>query len=1123
MVGQKLAAQSTYGTIAGVVTDASGAVISGAKVEVLNQGTGAGRSVITDAEGNYRFLNLDPGSYSITVSAQNFTTKKNNDVALLARESVRSDFQLEVSGGSEQVAVVAGQEVISEVPTRSTSHSGDEINSLALNFRATANPSPIAVANLAPGVQSDSSGNITFSGQLPTATSFSLDGISTQLPRIGGPTKDLFPSVEGISEFRVNTAANSAEYSQVTDLTVVTRSGTNDFHGGAFWYFQRKSFDSKDQISGIIPSGDADTFGTSIGGPILKNRTFFFFDYEGVRLNSNTLISTNTAPAQWRTGDFSQAGATIIDPTTGQPFQGNIIPSNRINPVSAKILPLFFPNPTNSESQLSTFNLVQSFPGTYTSDGFDGRIDHSFSPNHRVWGRVTQKTIPSVGTDAALGAGGSGDTSYNPLMGPFTTSSDLTNIGGSYNWIIRQNLINEFRAGYSRANFNFSYPQAKQGDSIVSSLGITGLPGSPKNGLGGTPVFYIGDILGGATNPYGHPRVNQNGVLEIGDNLSWVLGRHNLKFGAEFRRLNYLDNITFNLGDEYGDYEFFGNFTSGAGTPNAVPTNADVHGLADFLLGYVSDAQQAQNGPNGKPYGYHYGGYAQDEWRVLPNFTVNYGLRYEINTPFDDQTNQLGNFDRKYPGGRLVVQGQEGLALINPLWKIAVGNTPFVTNSAVGLPRTLRYTYKENIQPRLGLAWKPSHDENTVVRASAGIYSVPVLGAVLYSLLGVDTSYYADYPSTAAQPRTFPNVFAGAGTIGAHPGYRRANQYDLKDPRVIQWNFSIDHNIGFNTLARASYTGSHTYNLIYSPDLNQVAPNTVGYAGLTATDAQRQQNLRYPNFREVLTRDNGPSDKYEALTLELNRRFASDLTFQTNYTWAHNDTNALGVAPSSAIPLGGQGDNGDNVNNYYDIKNDTGNAIYTRRHRFVNTLVYNLPFGRNKKYFGGVSRAADLFVGGWSVTGVTLLQTGPWLTPYFPAGLSDPSGTFPSSRSVKQQRPDCVAGKSGYLSNPTTATYFDVSAFSVPAADIGRFGNCGVGILQGPGTATFSMSAGKTFHVTERIGLRYEAQFANLFNILNKDVPNTNVASSSFGTISQSQLVEQAGPRTIQMMLRLQF
>jgi hypothetical protein len=560
--------------------------------------------VVTDAEGNYGFLNLDPGVYSITVSAPNFTTKKNKDVALLARETVHSDFQLEVSGGTEQVAVVAGQEVISEVPTRSTSHSGDEINSLALNFRATSHPSPLAVAPLSPGVQEDGSGNYTFSGQLPTATSFSLDGISTQLPRYGGPTADLLPSVEGIAELRVNTAANSAEYSQVTDVTAISRSGTNDFHGGAFWYFQRKSFDSKDQISGIIPNGDADTFGTSIGGPILiphvyngKDRTFFYFDYEGVRLNSNSLISTNTPPAQWRTGDFSQAGATIIDPTTGQPFPGNVIPANRINPASAKILPLFFPNPTNSEASLSAFNLVQPVPGTYTSDGFDGRLDHSFTPNHRVWGRVTQKTIPVLGTDAALGAGGSGDSSYNPLMGSFTTGSDLTNIGGSYNWIIRQNLINEFRAGYSRANFNFSYPQAKQGDSIISNLGITGLPGPPKNGLGGVPVFYIGDILGGATNPYGHPRDNKNGVLEIGDNLSWVVGRHSLKFGGEFRRLNYQDNITFELGDEYGDYQFFGAFTSGVGTPNAVKTNADVHGFADFLLGYVSDAQQAANGP----------------------------------------------------------------------------------------------------------------------------------------------------------------------------------------------------------------------------------------------------------------------------------------------------------------------------------------------------------------------------------------------------------------------------------------------------------------------------------------------------------------------------------------------
>src|SRR5262249_20780892 len=217
--------------------------------------------------------------------------------------------------------------------------------------------------------------------------------------------------------------------------------------------------------------------------------------------------------------------------------------------------------------------------------------------------------------------------------------------------------------------------------------------------------------------------------------------------------------------------------------------------FSDFMLGFVADAQQAQNGPDGKPYGYHYGGYVQDEWRLRPNFTAYYGLRYEINTPFNDETHQLGNFDRNYPRGRLVGQGQQGLSLINPLWRQAVGNTPFVTNDQVGLPIGLRNTYTHNIQPRLGFAWNPGAIHNTVVRASAGIYSVPVLGAVLYSLLGVDTSYYADYPSTATNPRIFPNIFSGSSTVAPHPGYRRANQYALKDPRVIQWNFSIDHSL----------------------------------------------------------------------------------------------------------------------------------------------------------------------------------------------------------------------------------------------------------------------------------------------------------------------------------------
>ncbi len=1094
-------AQSTFGTIAGVVTDPSGAVISNAKVEVTNQNTSVVRTVNTNSEGFYEFLSLDPGTYTIAAGAEGFARAEAKDRPLLARELVTVNLQLPVAGAAATTVEVTAP-IVSEQLTLSDSKSGDVINSLALNFRATASPSPIVVAELAPSVQFDNGGNMTIGGQLPTATSFTLDGVSTQNVRYGGPNRDLFPSVEGIAEFKVNMAGNNAEFSQPSDLTVISRSGTNAFHGGGFWYFQRKDLNSADQISGVVPLGDANTFGGSIGGPILKDKTFFYFDYEGVRLDSDTSINTNTIPTQWRTGNFAGSGTTILDPTTGAPFPGNQVPASRINATSAKLIPEFFPTPTNSEAALTVPNFVTAFPGTYTSDAYDGRLDQNIGANHRISGRVTQKTIPSVGTDAALGAGGAGDTTYNPLMGPFSTDSDLTNIAASYSWIIRPNLINDLRFGYTRANYTFSYPQAKDGDSIVANAGIEGLPGPPKNGLGGVPVFYIGDILGGQTNPFGHPRVNKNTVTEIGDNLSWIKGQHSVKFGLEFRRFSYQDNITFNLGDEYGDYFFNGN---------------DATGFSHMLLGNIDDAEEAQNGPDGKPFGYHYGGFVQDEFRMRPNLTLTLGLRYEVNTPYDDATHQLGNFVRTYPGGELVIQNNE--APLNPAWLKAIGNTPIVTAASLGLPNTLRYTYWANIQPRVGVAWSPGNSGKTSIRSSFGIYSVPVMGAVLYSLLGIDTSTYEDFGAT-----TFPDAFpTGAGAAPAHPGYRRSNQFNLKDPKVAQWNFSIDHDLGWNTVARASYTGSHTYNLIYSPDLNQLAPNTLGYAALTATPALREKNLKYPNFREVLTRDNGTSAKYEALTVELNHRWRNDLQFANNYTWAKNNSNALGVAPNSAIPTGGQGDNGENVNNYYNINADYGNAYYTRRSRFVSTLVYDLPFGRGKKFLGGASRGEDLLVGGWHVTGITLAQSGPFETPYFPSSLSDPSGTFPLSRSVKQQRPDCMAGETGYLSNPTTADYFNAAAFSIPGNDIGRFGDCGVGILQGPGTVTFSMSAGKSFHLTERFAVRYEAQFANLFNILNKADPNMNVSSSSFGQITSSQLAEQAGPRSIQMMLRVVF
>jgi hypothetical protein len=613
-------AQSTYGRITGTVTDAGGAVVSKAQVQVTNQSTGLTRTVITDDLGDFSIVNLDAGTYTLTVSAAGMVATTRKDLPLLAREEVKADFQLQVSGVTQQVEVHANAPVVDQSLTISDSKSGDDINSLALNFRATNNTSPIVVANLAPGVQPDPSGNISVAGGLPNSTSFSIDGISSQQVRFGGPNVDMFPSVESIAEFKVNTAANNAEFSQPTDLTVITKSGGNDYHGTGFWFFQRGALDARGPFATVKPSVQADDFGGSIGGPFTipkvynaKNKTFFFFTYEGTRRPQEFLLNEFVPPAAWRTGNLSSVKETINNPLTGQPFPNNQIP---VNPVSAKILATYFANPTTNSTSLASPNFNTNFPGNYTLNDYDGRIDHNFNDNQKVYFRISNKEIVSSGTD--------GTGAYNTQLGTDNIDTTLLNLSGSHNWIIKSNLVNEFRAGYTSAEYKFNdYPLAAQGEQLVQGEGITGLPGSPKNGLGGVSNFGIAGFLGEASSP-GHPRDIKNHTFELSDDINWLKGAHSFKFGGEFMRFDYEDQITFLIGDEFGDFTFDGSVTGGTDP---------AHAFADFLLGYPAQASFAQNGPDGKPYGYHYGGFAQDQWKLRRNLTLSYGIRYEVNTP----------------------------------------------------------------------------------------------------------------------------------------------------------------------------------------------------------------------------------------------------------------------------------------------------------------------------------------------------------------------------------------------------------------------------------------------------------------------------------------------------------
>src|SRR5262245_2065146 len=375
MVEVSLVGQSTLGTLTGVVTDPSGAVLPNLSVTVRNTQTDQRRNATTESDGTFQFVNLDAGTYEIAVIQPGFSNHKQT-VDLLARQTVRTNVRLSVAGVAEAVEVRDSQPVIeTDRATLDSSKSGDDINRLALNFRATNNTSPIVVATLSQGVQQDRSGQISVAGLLPFMTSFSIDGISTQRTRGGGASRELFPSVESISEFKVSSASSNAEFMQATDITTTSKSGTNQWHGTGFWFFQDGSLNSVDRFAPRDSSGTpikpdirANSFGGSAGGPVIKNRTFVFGTYEGVRRPNEITLSQIVPPDAFRTGDLSSVTKQLINPMTGQAFPNNQIP---VNPASARILgELYEKQNQGTGAAINKPNYIVNFPGDFKVNGF---------------------------------------------------------------------------------------------------------------------------------------------------------------------------------------------------------------------------------------------------------------------------------------------------------------------------------------------------------------------------------------------------------------------------------------------------------------------------------------------------------------------------------------------------------------------------------------------------------------------------------------------------------------------------------------------------------------------------------------------------------------------------------
>ncbi len=1097
--------QSTYASLLGTVHDPSGAVIKDCMVVVENTRTSAGRTTMTDENGDYSLPNLEPSAYSVTMKAPGFQTAAYS-IQLDARQTARIDGQMVVGTQTQSVNVTAeSAEVINtDVSNITATKSGRELIDLpvAIATRSSGSTSPMSTLTTQPGVQTDASGNISVAGTKPTMLQMSIDGISSMGPRSSGPLTELFPSFNAIAEIRVSEVNNTAEFGGVSDITTISKSGSNNFHGGAFENLQNTVMNARNPFNAVKPTIKLNDFGAFGGGRIWRDKTFFFASYEGLRLPKQTTLVESVPSLALRSGNLSVYSKPVYMPGTGIPYPNNQIPLNQISPVALNALKYLFPLPNAGAPNSISNNFSENLPTPISSDQADLRIDQNINSKQSAFVRGTYK-IRSV----SVAPGSSSAATGSALLGPFSLPEIDFGFTAAHNYLISASLVNEARVGFNGNHTRTSF--AANPGQFVSEIGLTGLPSLPPGNA--VPNFNIAGFqaTGGTASSTG-----RNGTFQILDNVTWTRHEHTVKVGIDYRYLTgHSDSVYANY--RLGQYNFNGAVTGGIGAANAYIGNP----FAAFLLG-IPDKTFLDSLVQDQLDGYDpaYAFYAQDDWKVSPRLTINYGLRYELHPKFYDHDLNISNF---LPDYQTIVNGQSVLGavvipngsqkILSPLFAASIGATPIFTASQVGLPQNLHNTNKTDFGPRIGFAWRATADGKTVIRGGYGRFIEIPLGSILgggYAIHSANQGFYNQAIVNGQPALTFPDPFPSNLAQPGSQFFQQASDLNYKEGTVQQWNFTIERDLGFNTGLRLSYDGNHGSNLGVQVNLGELPPNTIGYAAAS-------QFLKYPNFGEVESEVNGGVQNYEAFTVAGTKRFSRGLQFVASYTFSKNLSDAQSYNPSAfASEAGG-------IATYVnDFKLDYGNVAFTRRNRFLSTFLYQLPFGKQGSFFRNANGLVDRVIGGWELAGVVVFQSGPYLTVTVPG--ADPSGTgFPQI--TGNGRADIVSGVSLYPTTKSVGDWLNPAAFAVPPNNIGRFPTSPVGVANGPGTQAVSLSLMKAIPLTERVRFSVGAQAANVLNHPNYAVPNTTYNTAAFGTISNVQSAEGGGPRTIQATARVTF
>jgi hypothetical protein len=1091
-----LPAQSTFGSIVGVVQDQTQLAVPDAAVKVKNLGDNSVRSTTAGPDGAFQVLNLKAGRYEVSVTKPGFSEFTIASLQLDARQEARVQVALNIAAVGETVQVSDTAAVVNtESGTLADTKKFNQVVQLPVNYRGGSD-SPLAALVTVPGVQQDSNGNISIGGGTSSQIQYSVDGASTVNIRQNGALGNMNPSSELISEFKVTQFNNNAEFSQVGDVTITTKSGANQVHGSAFEYLQNSTLDATPYGFDSKAHKAFNTFGGSISGPVViphlykgTDKTFFFADYEGNRRRFATPQQFSVPTADMRNGNLANLpGNATIDPTTGKAYPGNRIPSSQINPVSRALLNAYLPLPNfGSETDTNAnYRRQQSTPANI--NGYDIRIDHMINAKQQIYGRWSWKNVDTTAPNQILPSDSDHETNRNFLI--------------SHNYTLTPTMLNEARFSTTYYALKVNFPIS--GATAISNLGLQGLDLSDVPNVNAFPSFNFSDGTG--FTPFGRDKtgITRSQTIQFADNFSWVKGKHTMKFGGDFRRVYYYDPESFGGSDDFGQFTF----NQGVFSGNA---------FSDLLLGLPSKSYIAQSGPDVRARAYQTGVYAQDEWHVTNRLTLNFGLRWQALPPFVSEINNLTAFNPTTggiiipdnatvrPGFLTSINGCPG---VNP----ALPCAPVTKASQVGLGNGVRQFYKANWQPRVSLAYRPFGDNKTVFRAGFGIFTMTSLGQLSFNTTNIAVAVVrTNSNGTAANGQPlfqFPNVSAPAtpaSLAGTGDFYQNVNTH-FRDPQSAQWNITIERELAKELALRVSYVGMNSYRMGQSVDLNQVQPSSQPYSA---------DEKPYPNWGRILSSENQGFANYQALQVELNKTFSHGLFFQISDTWAKNLGNIGGDAPTAFSP---EVIYGTPVANRFDLSDNRGNIAGTRRQRLLISAIYQLPFGKDRNFLKHMNTIGNALAGGWEISTVSLFQTGPYLTPVTSPSY-DPGNLGLVYRGA-YQRPDRIGD--GNLSNPTPDQYFNINAFNPSPA--GVIGTSGVGILEGPGTATIALGMAKNFVPREGMRVRFEATFTNIGNHPNFLPPSVDVtAPATFGKLISVQSAENSGNRTGQVALRLDF